>query len=494
MSLALVVATLVPEAPDAVPSRAPEGADVLEVRLDGLDPDDVAPAVDAHGGPVLATCRREADGGVQALAEPERRRRLETALDAGAELADLEPDAPFFADLAARARREGVTVVASEHALEATPTPETILDRLEELGRLGDVAKLATAADDADDVARLVEAAIEAPTLGTPFALMGVGDPLLRGLAGPLGQALVYAAPGEAAVPGQLPAALQGRLPRHPPSPEPRRDYALLGHPVGHSLSPPMQEAAFARLGIPARYRLVDVPPGDLEAVLEGLAVAADGANVTAPHKIAVHDRADERTGEARSVGAANTLRFEDGEVRAHMTDGLGALDALRAREEAVEGRPVLVLGAGGTGRAVAHALADAGAEVTLANRTRKRAETLADEVGAEVVDLAPEALAGALPPGGLVLNATPVDPPVPDGALAEASAFDANYGDRAAFARRAREAGANVLDGLDLLVGQGLRSLAFWTDAEPGDEVRGAMRAAAETRALERRHRGGKA
>lgn len=489
--MALVVATLVPDEPSQVRQADPAGADVVEVRLDGLDLDDVEPTVQATEGPVLATCRREEDGGVQALPEEQRRRRLEAAVEAGAGLVDVEVDADFRRSLTEKARRANATVIVSEHALDDTPAPDEILDTLETLADLGDVAKLATAAETPEDVNRLLDAGLQAPTIGCPFALMGVGDATLRGLAGPMGQALVYAAPGESEVPGQLPARLQARLPRDPPAPQPLEDYALIGHPVEHSLSPPMQEAGFRRLGLEARYRLIDAEPDRLDAVLDGLVATSDGANVTAPHKQAAYERADRATETAREVGAANTLRVDGDEVVAHITDGLGAVDALEHRGEALDGRPALVVGAGGTGRAVAHALTDAGVEVTLANRTRKKAERVAEAVDARVVDLDPDALAEAIGAGTVVVNATPVDPPVPDEALAEAIAFDANYAERATFARRARQAGARTLDGLDLLVGQGVRSLAFWTEREIPETTRGRMSTAARTRAIERRHRG---
>lgn len=494
------MATLIPEQPSEVSSADLTNADVVEVRLEGLQVDQIAPAIEAvqdtsEDSPpaVLATCRRAEDGAGHALEETERRDRLKRALEVGAALVDVERDAPFREEITRQAHRNNVLVVASEHQLEQTPPAERIVDRLEHLARCGDIAKLATRASGAEDVHALLAAGLKAPAIGAPFALMGVGDSALRALAGPLGQALVYANPEDNPVSGQLPLDLQARLPARPPTPQPRDDYVLIGHPVAHSLSPPMQEAAFTALGLPARYRLIDAPPEALATVIDGLAVDAEGGNVTAPHKIALFDRAEHATEEARKVGAANTFRFdgEDRQLRVHMTDGLGVRDALERSGQSLDARPVLLLGAGGTARAVAHALSEQGAQLTLANRTRKTAETLAQDVGVEVAELEPEALGRAHEPGGIIVNATPVDPPVPEQTLARAVAFDANYGHRAAFARRARQAGAKVFDGLDLLVAQGVRSLAFWladADEEPGEDVRAIMQTAARTSALERR------
>jgi shikimate dehydrogenase len=483
--MALVVATWIPEDDDAPPQTA---ADVLEIRLDALDPDRIPATIDAVEGPVLVACRRPEDGGRAELTEDQRRDRLATAIVAGVDLIDLERDASFRDELARQARATGARVVVSEHR-EDTPAPSTIIDELRAISQGADVAKLATTVDDEADRHRLLEASLEATAIGTPFALMGVGDELTRALAGPTGQALVYATPDEDPVPGQLPAELQARLPRRGPTPEPRQDHVLVGHPVGHSLSPPMQEAGFADLGIEARYRLIDAEPSQLERVLDGLAVTTNGGNVTAPHKINLCELADRTTDEAEAVGAANTFRFEDGDLLVHMTDGLGARDALQRAGVDLADTRALVLGAGGTARAVTHALADAGADIPRANRTRKRAERLAEAVDATVVDLEPDALAAALAEGDVVFNATPVDPPVPDEALAGTVAFDANYGHRADFAARARSAGATVLDGLALLVAQGVRSLAFWTQRGVDQVTQARMSTAARTRELERRY-----
>lgn len=487
--MSLVVGTLVPDALGDLPSSAPRAADIVEVRLDGLPADAAARAVDRVDAPVLAACRRAGDGGEAELGEDQRRRRLAAATDAGADLVDVEHDAAFRKALTGRARRAGARVVVSEHADEA-PAADEVLDRLAAMREGADVVKLAAPASTPEHAHRLAEAALEAPRLGVPFALMGLGDATLRGLAGPLGMALAYAAPDEAAAPGQLPADLQARLPGAPPSTEPREDLVLLGHPVGHSLSPPMHEAALRRLGVDARYRLLDTPPERLGATVEGLvAQRALGGNTTAPHKAELFDLCDEVTEVAEACGAANTFRVTDeGRLEGTMTDGLGLVRALEDRDQRLAGRRVLLLGAGGTARAAAHALADAGAEVALANRTRRRAEALAREVGAEVVDLDEDALGDALAPGGLAVNATPVDPPVPDEVLAEAAAFDANYGTRGAFADRARQAGATVQDGLDLLVGQGVPALSFWLDREVPPDAVGAMRCAARTGGLVQR------
>lgn len=490
--MVLVVTTLVPEAPADVAGAHALGSDVLELRLEQLDVEAVAKAVELAERPVLATCRRAEDGAEVSLDEAARHARLSAALSAGADLVDVEHDAPFREALHTEALTEGAHVVVSEHDLEATPTVDEGLARLEAMREKADVVKLATRTEGPEDVERLFRIAQAAPTLGTPFAVMGIGDSAVRAAAGPLGMALVYTSPARAAAPGQLPTKLQLDLPRHPPPPEGFRDYVLLGHPVAHSLSPIMHNSAFAFLDEGARYRLVDVPPGDLDAALEGLAVmGVAGGNATAPHKQALYELCDAVRPAAETCHAVNSFRLDDGRLTGDITDGTGAVKALHERGEALDGRPMLVIGAGDTARAVAYAARDAGCELSVANRTRSRAKRLADEVGAETVDLDPDAIATHVPDDAIVFNATPVDPPVPDETLARTTVFDATYGpDRAGLARRAELLGTRALDGLDLLIHQGDLALRFWLDRAADADLLGVMSTAARTGELEMRYR----
>ena len=139
----------------------------------------------------------------------------------------------------------------------------------------------------------------------------------------------------------------------------------LLGWPTSHSLSPPMQNAGFAALGLDWAYVPLPTPPDLLPDAVRGLrAMGFAGANVTIPHKQAVIELCDELDDVARAAGSVNTLVFEDGSVLGLSTDG----DAVTAQVDA-RGRRALVLGAGGAARAVVEALERAGAEVTVASR-----------------------------------------------------------------------------------------------------------------------------
>ncbi|RMF36538.1 MAG: shikimate dehydrogenase, partial [Chloroflexi bacterium] len=195
----------------------------------------------------------------------------------------------------------------------------------------------------------------------------------------------------------------------------------IIGWPVAHSLSPAMHNTAFAALGLNWAYVPLPVPPGAVEDALRGLkALGFAGANVTIPHKEAVIPYLDEVTPAARAMGAVNTLlvRRENGTTRlvGDNTDAIGFLEDLRAAGFDPAGRRCLVLGAGGGARAVVYALAQAGAHVTLHNRTPRRAQALVQAL----IPHLPGASLTALPadvrltdldlaPFDLLVNATPV-------------------------------------------------------------------------------------
>jgi shikimate dehydrogenase len=242
----------------------------------------------------------------------------------------------------------------------------------------------------------------------------------------------------------------------------------VLGFPVGHSRSPAMMNAAFRQLGLDWRYFRLPLPPERFEEAVRALPGSGyRGANVTIPHKLAAHALADELSDPARAIGAVNTLTFkEDGGIAGDNTDAGGLLDAIG---EPVSGT-ALVLGAGGAARAAAWALAQAGAEVTVWSRTSERAAELAADLGVGHSERPG--------PSELLVNATSVGLRAGD-TLDGLPLIDARvvvdlvYGaDPTPVVQWAEERGARVVDGLEVLVRQGARSLALWTGEEPPVEV----------------------
>jgi shikimate dehydrogenase len=257
----------------------------------------------------------------------------------------------------------------------------------------------------------------------------------------------------------------------------------VCGWPVAHSRSPQMHNAALAAVGLDDwRYLRLPLPPDLFAETARALPAAGfRGVNVTIPHKqaaLAIADRASEA---ATAIGAANTLTFADGAIVADNTDAPGLLASL---PESPAGRTVLILGAGGAGRAAAWAMKAAGAaEVEVWNRDGERAAALAADLGVRAVT-SPER-------ADIVINCTSVglsDPAATFKALpvradelgAGSLVIDMVY--RAGgthLLEAARTRGAGVVDGLEILVNQGAASFERWTGLEAPRE---AMRAAATT------------
>ena len=231
---------------------------------------------------------------------------------------------------------------------------------------------------------------------------------------------------------------------------------ALIGNPVAHSLSPRMQNAAFAARGLDWAYVALSVAEADLAEAVRGLA-ALDfaGANVTAPHKTAVVPLCDALDERAERAGSVNTLAVRDRRVEGTTTDAAVLAD--------ITARRAVVLGAGGAAAAFAAALGERGSEVRVFSR---RGEWPPDARGAD-----------------LVVNATPLVDKLLVEPAADQQVIDLAYtpdGRPTALVAAARAAGcARVIDGLEVLVGQGAASFERWTGVPaPVDVMRAAARA----------------
>lgn len=239
-----------------------------------------------------------------------------------------------------------------------------------------------------------------------------------------------------------------------------------------------MHTAAFDALGMPEwSYELLPVHPAGLVGVVKELVeLGFAGANVTIPHKEAALALATEATPEAAAIGAANTLTFEDGDIKAANTDAPGFIAAIGGEIPAT----AMVLGAGGSARAIVYALEQAGAEVFIHNRTRSRAEQIGRAVDAPVA-------------ADMLVNCTSLglgDPVEDFKALTTSVDSLETYGTlvdlvyrqdaETELIRHAREAGCKVVDGLEILVRQGALSFELWTGrTAPLDAMRRGARIA---------------
>ncbi|MDH5637396.1 MAG: shikimate dehydrogenase, partial [Nitrospinota bacterium] len=190
----------------------------------------------------------------------------------------------------------------------------------------------------------------------------------------------------------------------------------IIGHPLGHTLSPVMHQAAAGELGLSLSYEPFDVAPENLAIFMEGLRHGGlDGLNVTVPHKLAVMEHMDQVSEEAERIGAVNTIVISDGRLAGHNTDAYGFITSV-TQNGGIDpaNKRTLVLGAGGASRAVVWAMLKGGAHVTLANRTLEKAVKIANDFGGvgapvEVVEFGAGELAHIAGDSDIIVNATSV-------------------------------------------------------------------------------------
>jgi shikimate dehydrogenase len=284
----------------------------------------------------------------------------------------------------------------------------------------------------------------------------------------------------------------------------PGTSLAVLGHPIRHSISPAMHNAALAALACADarfadwRYFRFEVHPDDLPRALELLhAKKFRGVNLTVPHKIIAFDRVAEIDPAARPVGAVNTLLWTERGWRGHNTDGYGLAAALRETLGChLAGASIVLLGAGGAARGAAvECLQRSCASLWIANRTRANLAALlaalAPVAGAiPVRGFAPDAPPRDLPAGAIVINATsaglkPADPaPIDLTALPRpAAVFDMIYNPpRTPLLAQAAALGVPHAHGLAMLVHQGAKALEIWSGipaAQTAPDMAAAARAA---------------
>ncbi|MGE0447821.1 MAG: type I 3-dehydroquinate dehydratase [Vicinamibacterales bacterium] len=463
---------------DLVAARDASRADMVELRLDGIDRPDVAQALAGRRTPVIVTCRPAWEGGRFDGSEEARKAILRSALEGGAEYVDVEWRAGFQDLIDAGAARS----VVSSHDFSGVPAD--LVERVRAMRQTGAaVVKVAVTPSRLSDTLPLLAIGREG---GAVVIGMGEAGVPTRLLAARFGSPWSYA--GNAVAPGQVPAArMAGEFRFRSVGPQ-TEVYGVVGNNVMHSLSPAMHNAAFAAAGIDAVY--VPFHPADFDDFLTFAdAIGVAGASVTIPFKLDALRAAASADELTVAVGAANTLRRLPPEGGSHTWEALntdvdGFLDPLeRAYGQSLRGARVSILGAGGSARAVIVALVSRGARVTVHARREAPAQAVAASLGAA---------AGAWPPAAeswdVLVNCTPLGganardvSPLPGGPFTGRLVDDLTYGPgESALLREARAAGCAVLDGLPMLVAQAERQFEWWTGMRPAS---GVMAAAAQAR-----------
>ena len=459
-----------------------EGADLVELRLDTVRDPDAAAALAGRTRPVIVTCRAAWEGGFFTGSEEERRRILDQAMEQGAEFVDIEARAAFAPEMI-RAHG-GRRLIVSSHVFG--PVPDDLEAQWDALRSSGaEIAKLAVEAHSLTDTLRLMKLAdrkgTDAATPGHVLIAMGDAGVASRILSTRISNAWTYA--GDNVAPGQVSLSRMLNDFRFRDLTPETAVYGVVGNPVMHSLSPVMHNAGFRCLGIDAVYLpLLAADAPDVVAFARGLGLS--GVSITAPFKVALMEYADELDPLAQRVGAINTLAMREGQWHGYNTDVHGFAAPLLARLRDLPAKAgshtekrgrlrATILGAGGAARAVAVALADMGAEVTVCARRPEAARELADLVGGA---------SGPLPPEGgswdVLVNSTSLstgDSEATDNTPMAGAPLDGRLVYELLYMppvtrlmADARAAGCEVIGGLAMLVAQAEKQFEIWTGQAP--------------------------
>jgi 3-dehydroquinate dehydratase/shikimate dehydrogenase len=485
------------ELPPSV-ERAAEVGDIVELRLDCLEPAELdaaraqlGPLLESFDKPFVITYRPREQGGGVDLSLEERAafwrgvpRWLRGAAGRGRAFADVELDLLESAHAESLgALFENFTVICSHHDFQETPADlERIYERMARTR--ANISKLATRANSITDSLALMRLLERGRREGREVIAvsMGATGVLTRVLAPAFGAFLTYGSLDavQATAPGQIEASELRRLYRVHELSEKTTIIGIVGSPVGHSLSPHMHNAAFAALGLDAVYL-----PFEVADVSEFVRRMADprtrelgwnlrGFSVTAPHKQAIIPFLDRVVPVAARIGAVNTVVIsEERGLEGYNTDADASVAPL-AELVGLRGARVAVIGAGGAARALLWALGERGARATVFARDATRGPAVAEEFGADFVRLEGASFKGF----DVVTNTTPLGT---RGARESETAADESQlrGARVAydlvynpaltrFLRAARAAGCETVGGLGMLVSQAEEQFHLWTSRVP--------------------------
>lgn len=464
-----------------VQEAAKQGARLIEIRVDFLgNAPDFKRLLENKPCPLMATIRRQADGGRWEGREEERQKLLRVAITSGFDYVDIETD---IADQVRRFR--DVKRVVSYHNLHEVPADlEAIYERM--CKQDADVVKVAVTAQQPSDNLRVLALMKNAPKPTTAFCMGDFGLPS-RFLGAWLGAAFTYGAFNK-----------EYRLAPGIPSVDELRQiydyesinadtqvFGVIGDPIGHSLSPVVHNAAFRNQGMNCIYLPFRVPRGQLSSFLKDFeSIPVKGWSVTIPHKEAAAELAQTCDEAVKQTRSANTLVRGKSGYAAFSTDFQAGVDALC---EPLPGEPagrllpdkqvVLLLGAGGVARALAHGLHNAGAQIVVASRTLERAKSLAEEVEGRAVEWHVRHSV----PCNILINCTPIgmhpnvdECPVHAGFLKPSIAvMDTVYNpETTLLVKEARAHGCHVRTGVEMFIRQAALQFKLFTGQEAPEEV----------------------
>lgn len=424
--------------------------------------------------PVIATCRRERDGGMWKDTEEARLMLLRSAIVDGVEYVDLEDD------IAGSVPRFGKTKrIVSLHNFRETPENlEKIHARLAALD--ADIVKIATMAHSAHDNLRMLRLIRQSqiPTVGICMGEMGTPT---RILAGKFGAPFTYATVHEerSLAPGQLGFARMMDIYRYDQINAATEVYGVIADPIGHSFSPIIHNVAFGQLGMNKVYVPFRVPREQLNSFLADCReLGVKGLSVTIPHKEAVIQQLSKIDGAVRGIGACNTVVIDGAEALGFNTDFRAAMDSLDAAMKLPAGdskltkKVALILGAGGAAKALAFGLKRREADVVIASRTLSRSQELAQRLGCRAIEWDARHNLKA----DILINGTPVgmhpnvdETPYERRHLRPTTVvFDTVYNpEQTLLIKEARQQNCTVVTGVDMFVSQAALQFKHFTSQD---------------------------
>ncbi|ADB18672.1 shikimate 5-dehydrogenase [Pirellula staleyi DSM 6068] len=452
------------------------GAQLVELRLDYIMSDvNLRRLLPERPTPVVITVRRQRDGGRWSRSEDQRQVLLRQAIASGVEYVDLEED------IAGSIPRFGKTKrIVSYHNFQETP--ENLAALHERMSKLdADIVKIATMAHTPSDTTRLVQLMKGAKIPTVAIAMGEIGTPS-RILGGKFGSPLTYAAfsSDRELAPGQLSYEQMRAVYHYDDINADTEVFGVVADPVGHSMSPLLHNAAFRALSMNRVYLPLRVPREHLAKFLQDCPeLGIKGLSVTIPHKEEVIQHLVKTDDATTEIAACNTVIWKEGKPVGYNTDyraSMASIDRLFGGDEkqsGLAGKTALLLGAGGVSKAIACGLRRRGCDVVIASRTLEKSEALAKKFKARTIDWKLRHSVQA----HLVVNGTPLgmhpnldESPIDEGYFStDMVAFDTVYNpEQTLFIKRAREAGAKTITGIDMFVGQAALQFKLFTAHDP--------------------------
>jgi len=257
------------------------------------------------------------------------------------------------------------------------------------------------------------------------------------------------------------------------------KTFAVIGDPIDHSLSPNIHSAAFRELNLENSYIAYRIQKGELSEGIESLKkIKIDGFNVTIPHKVEMMKYLDKMDESCSIIGAVNTVTNTEGILKGYNTDMDGFLDPFKKKELKIQDKKILLLGAGGAARAIVAGIAKEKAKhITIANRTLENANNLAqfaNKIGLNADGISIENVGNDLKDYDIIVNATSVglkNEPSPislESIKPETIVYDIVYMPmNTDFLKKAKEKGAKIIYGYEMLLGQAVRAFEIWHGIE---------------------------